>query len=282
MPPFPTIAILQQAITLLLTTREPAFIAFGGRMFLSFATILIAWQGIQMMLKGGSLNDGMFEFAKLLLFISFGYSMIAFYESPIPGIGVSFTNLITDQTAAFANTLESGSVKAMGEHIDDLWTRFMEPNYLAILPNLLYWLLMILVLAAKAALIGINAFGLVASAVCALVGPIFVPFFIVPQLDFLFWGWFKAFLQYSFIPVIAAAYIMVFEHFIFAYITQMPPGIVNPDLFTVYVLQVLVVLLTLTVGVLAVPFITSSIFSGSAHHGGGGIFAAIARVATRR
>ena len=26
----------------------------------------------------------MFEFAKLLLFISFGYALIAYYESPIP------------------------------------------------------------------------------------------------------------------------------------------------------------------------------------------------------
>ena len=36
------------------------------------------------------------------------------------------------------------------------------------------------------------AFGLIASAVCALLGPLFVPFFIVPKLDWLFWGWFKA------------------------------------------------------------------------------------------
>ena len=28
----------------------------------------------------------MFSFAKLLLIIAFGYAMIAYYESPIPGI----------------------------------------------------------------------------------------------------------------------------------------------------------------------------------------------------
>ena len=42
------------------------------------------------------------------------------------------------------------------------------------------------------------AFGIIATAVCVLLGPIFIPFFIVPQLDWLFWGWFKCFLQYSF------------------------------------------------------------------------------------
>ena len=33
---------------------------------------------------------------------------------------------------------------------------------------------------------------MIASAVCALVGPLFVPFFIVPTLEWLFWGWLKA------------------------------------------------------------------------------------------
>ena len=51
----------------------------------------------------------MFEFAKLLLFISFGYSFIAFYENPIPGIGVSFSNLVRDQygigSSAFPGSL---------------------------------------------------------------------------------------------------------------------------------------------------------------------------------
>ena len=55
-------------------------------MFLSFATILIVWQGIRMMFEQESLGDQMFDFAKLLLFISFGYTLIAFYESPIPGL----------------------------------------------------------------------------------------------------------------------------------------------------------------------------------------------------
>ena len=46
----------------------------------------------------------MFGFAKLLLVIAFGYAMIAYYESPIPGIGDSFSNLITDQAIYLART----------------------------------------------------------------------------------------------------------------------------------------------------------------------------------
>jgi type IV secretory pathway VirB6-like protein len=51
------------------------------------------------------LGEQMFDFAKLLLFVSFGYALITFYEAPLPGIGVSFSNLITDQAQYFQSVL---------------------------------------------------------------------------------------------------------------------------------------------------------------------------------
>jgi hypothetical protein len=262
-PQLATIATVQRAITELLTTYEPAFLQFGYSMFLSFATLLIAWQGIRMMFTSEALGERIFGFAKMLLFVSFGYSLIAFYESPLPGIGVSFSNLITDQTAYFASILDARSLELIFEHLDALWGSFVQPDPWAILANLVYWLLLIIVTLAKAISLAVVCYGLIASAVCALVGPIFVPFLIVPRLDFLFWSWFKAFLQYSFTPVIAFAFLMVFERFVFNYLTSLPPGITE-DLYMVYGLQAFVVLITFVVGILLVPSLTNSIFSGHA------------------
>ena len=262
MPPrLATIAAIQQAISNLLLTNEPEFLRFGYSMFVAFAAILIAWQGIQMMFARDGLGEQMFAFARLMLFISFGYSMIAFYEAPIPGIGISFSNLITDQAHAFANILDARSLENVFAHLDELWDHFVQPDAWSILANLLYWLLLIVVTLAKALSLAVVAFGLIASAVCALLGPIFVPFFIVPKLDWLFWSWLKAFIQYSFIPVVAFAFLMIFERFIFSYVTTLPPGITE-DLYRVYALQALVVIGTFAVGILLVPSLTSSIFSG--------------------
>jgi len=271
MPPQPRLAIvatIQQAITTLLTTYEPEFLRFGLSLFMAFATILIVWQGIKMMLSQDSLGDHLFEFAKLLLFISFGYALVAFYESPIPGIGVSFSNLITDQTQNFANILDARSLELVFDHLDQLWQQFVQPDAWSILANLLYWLLLIVVTLAKVVSLAIVAFGLIASAVCALVGPIFVPFFIVPKLDWLFWSWFKAFIQYSFVPVIALAFLMVFERFIYQYLTTLPAGITE-DLYMLYGIQAFVIVGVFTFGILLVPSLTSSIFSG---RGGESIF----------
>jgi TrbL/VirB6 plasmid conjugal transfer protein len=271
MPPEPRLAIVatvQQAISTLLTTYEPEFLRFGYSLFIAFATILIVWHGIRMMLTRDSLGDDMFHFAKLLLFISFGYALIAFYESPIPGIGISFSNLVTDQAHVFQNILDARSLELIYEHLDRLWGQFVQPDTWSILANLLYWLLLIAVTLAKVISLAIVTFGLIASAICALVGPIFVPFFIVPKLDWLFWSWLKAFVQYSFVPVIAFAFLMVFERFIFQYLTTLPPGITE-DYYLVYGLQALVVIGVFCLGIFLIPSLTSSIFSG---RGGESIF----------
>jgi len=261
-PALNLVPTVQQAITNLLTTYEPEFLRFGHSLFLSFAVILISWQGIRMMFSRDGLNEQMFDFAKLLLFVAFGYSFIAFYESPLPGIGVSFSNLITDQTAHFQSVLEARAFDNIYQHFDELADHFLQPDAWSILANLIYWSVLLLIALAKGLSLAVIAFGLIASAVCGLVGPIFVPFFIVPKLDWLFWGWLKAFIQYSFIPVVAIAFLMIFERFVFRYVTTLPPTITSAD-YGVYGLQAAAVVGAFCVGIILVPSMTNSIFSGS-------------------
>ena len=252
---------IQQAITNLLTVHEPEFLRFGYTLFLAFATILICWQGIRMMFSHDGLGEQMFDFAKLLLFVSFGYAFITFYEAPLPGIGVSFSNLITDQAHHFQSILEARAFDNIYAHLDELSSHFMQPDAWSILANLVYWTVLLLIALAKALSLAVVAFGLIASAVCALLGPIFVPFFIVPKLDFLFWGWFKAFVQYSFVPVVAIAFLMIFEQFVFRYVTTLPPTITAAE-YGVYGLQAVAVIATFCVGMVLVPSLTNSIFTG--------------------
>lgn len=261
-PALNLIPTVQQAISNLLMTYEPEFLRFGYNLFLSFATILIAWQGIRMMFSHEGLGEQLFDFAKLLLFVSFGYALIAFYETPIPGIGVSFSNLITDQAYYFQSVLEARAFDNIYQHFDDLSERFLQPDAWSILANLIYWTVLLLIAFAKAVSLAVIAFGLIASAVCGLLGPIFVPFFIVPKLDWLFWGWLRSFIQYSFIPVVAVAFLMIFERFIYRYVTTLPPTITQAE-YGIYGLQAFAVVATFCLGILLVPSLTQSIFSGS-------------------
>ncbi len=261
-PALNLIPTVQQAISNLLTTYEPEFLRFGYNLFLSLATILIAWQGIRTMFSHEGLSDQLFDFAKLLLFVSFGYALIAFYEAPIPGIGVSFSNLITDQAYYFQSVLEARAFDNIYQHFDDLSEHFLQPDAWSILANLIYWTVLLLIAFAKAVALAVIAFGLIASAVCGLLGPIFVPFFIVPKLDWLFWGWLRSFIQYSFIPVVATAFLMIFERFIYRYVSTLPPMITQAE-YGIYALQAFAVVATFCLGILLVPSLTQSIFSGS-------------------
>ena len=269
---------IQQAIANLLTVYEPEFLRFGYSLFLSFATILIVWQGVKMMFSHDSLGDSMFEFAKLLMLISFGYSFIAFYEAPLPGIGVSFSNLITDQTAYFQSVLEARAFDNIYRHFDDLSEHFLQPDAWSILANLIYWTMLLLIALAKGLSLAVIAFGLIASAVCGLLGPIFVPFFIVPKLEWLFWGWLKSFIQYSFVPVVAIAFLMIFEQFVYRYVTTLPPTITSEE-YGVYGLQAVAVVVTFCIGIALVPSLTSSIFSGQ---GGQSILSSVPRLIRMR
>ena len=126
---FDPIATVQQAIQFLLRTQEPAFIAIGMRMFMSFATILLVWHGIRLMFSSRPLGDHMFGFAKLVLVIAFGYAMITYYETPIPGIGISFSNLITDHTAYLASILSARSVQNAQHSLNTFWNSLEQPSF---------------------------------------------------------------------------------------------------------------------------------------------------------
>jgi len=264
MPPqqgYDPIATVQQAITGLLATHEPQFLSIGLRLFLSFATIVLSWYGMRMMLAPRHAEDHIWGFARLLLVVSFGYAMINFYESPIPGLGTSFSNLITDQTAYLASILSARSIQNAQESLTTLWNALEQPDPWSILANLLYWGMLLLIGLAQFALLFVVSFGMIASAVCALLGPLFIPFFIVPTLEWLFWNWLKAFIQYSFMPVVAHAFILVFERFLSRYLQTLPPGLRLEEQL-LYGVHAVMILLTFTVGVLLVPSLTSSIFSG--------------------
>jgi hypothetical protein len=255
------IGTVQQAITSLLTTQMPQFLGIGNRMFVSFATILLVWHGIRMMLAWRESGEHMFSFAKLLLMIAFGEAMIAFYASPIPGFGESFSSLITNEALTLARLISGQSIQDAQQNLNTLWNSLEQPDAWSILANLLYWLMLIVIGLAQFALLFVISFSMVASAVCGLVGPIFVPFFIVPTLEWLFWGWLKAFVQYSFMIVIANAFIYVFEQFLSRYLQTLPPGLRLEDQL-LYGVHAVMILVTFTVGVMLVPSLTASIFSG--------------------
>ena len=101
-----------RAINNLLTQNLGFFDAMGQNLFRAFATILLVWYAVKSALSSAS-GKHLFEFdsfAALLLTISFGFGMANYYSNPIPGIGTSFHNLVTDEAQFLANKINAANV----------------------------------------------------------------------------------------------------------------------------------------------------------------------------
>src|SRR5487761_467878 len=99
---------LGQAISQLLATKSAAIQASGLNMFRGLAVILIVWFGIKAALSAAHGHGG-FNFAKfadLLLLIAFGFGMLSYYSTPLPGIGYSFSDLITQEALQLSGQIE--------------------------------------------------------------------------------------------------------------------------------------------------------------------------------
>jgi len=255
-----------RAINDLLTQNLGFFDAMGQNLFRAFATILVVWYGVKSALSsaGGRHLLHFDNFASLLLTISFGFGMVNYYSSPIPGIGVSFHKLVTDESQFLANKINQTELQTVEERIADFEIRMNSPAVADFLGTLMYVVIIILLAAAQAIAIVVIAFGFIASAVCVLVGPVFIPFFIVPKLEWLFWGWLRCFIQYAFYQVIASAVVYIIANLILGIFDLQPKGVIS----TVQLIEAFPVLfitfLASIYALLKIPALTNHIFSGTA------------------
>ena len=257
---------LNQAISQLITSNSPTLQATGLDIFRGLAVILIAWFGIKSALSASQGYGGGFHFARfadLILMISFGLGMLTYYSSPIPGVGYSFSDLVTKEAQNISNQIESDQTQQIANTIVNAEEQLgAPPGKYSILEDLTYLLIAVILAAMEAVAFAVIAYGLVASAVCVLIGPVFIPWFIVPKMDWLFWGWFKAFIGFSFYQVIASAFIYVFAKVLTA-MFQVIGKISISNALTVLP-ALFITLMVCIYGLVKIPELTGAILSGRA------------------
>lgn len=269
---------IYQAINNMLTQNLGFFDAMGQNLFRMFATILVAWFGIKMALAAASGHHVLhFEkLASLILTISFGFGMINYYNRPLPGIGTSFHNLITDESQFLAAKITQNQLQTVIDVVSDFESRLDSPGFGDFLGTAIYVIIIILLAAAQAVTIVVVAFGFIATAVCVLVGPIFIPFFIVPEMEWLFWGWFKAFIQYAFYQVIAAAVVYIIANLLIGTLKLPPAGTLSTVQLMAWFPVLLITFLASIYALLKIPVLTNHIFSGASGGSSGAILGFIA------
>ena len=250
----------------LLTGAAPTIELIGIRMLLGLATIMLVWFGIQEAL--GSAHGGagfhMGRFLNFVMLLSIAYAFVNFYDSSIPGFGYSLTGFIKQGTASLATTIGTDAANTMLSNINASLSK-QGPGMVALTQPYLSFVYLVtqVMLAVLAALVvAIIAYGAIAATIVGLLGPLFIPWMVFDKTEWLFWGWLKAYLGFSFYKVVAAAAMSVLAQFFMGYYQELATG--NDLTVSTQNFPILLLLIVVNIFILIkIPAITSSIFSGS-------------------
>src|ERR1700677_3216407 len=256
---------ITQGCDALTATASPTIDALGVRMCIALATIMLVWFGVQESLASTDGGQGfhMGKFLSFFMLITFAYTLVRFYDSSIPGVGQSFRGFINGGAQYLVSVIGTDSVTSIQNTLNQaqatggpgITKALMNPYY-----AIVYVIIQVLIAVLSAVVSAIIAYGAIASAAIGLLGPVFIPFLVFQKLDFLFWGWLRAFIGFCFYKVLAAAVFNILGSLLAQYYTDIvafsDPGLMIKQL------PLLIILVTVNIYILfKIPALTMSIFS---------------------
>jgi hypothetical protein len=253
--------ILQQLTTENVTIFEP----MARTVLYGWMLILIVLFGLRMSFEGVTY----WEPVKMVLKFSIALGMVNYYSTPIPGMDFSFSSLIASQGTYMASLLEDDMVGEISRRLSLMYWSMEAPGLSAMI-NLAdgarWGITTLLIAAAYTATHCVVLIGYIFSAICLIAGPFFVPFFIIPEMEWLFWGWFRAFLQYSFYPFAASAYTFVFGKLLINFLDHAGTDY-SLDKIALMFMPLCAYLATYVWGMLKLPSFVNSLITGKSGEG---------------
>jgi hypothetical protein len=243
----------------------------GHSLALGLGLCTIVYEGVNISLNAhrGHHIDLM-RLGRSLLFVLVVITLVRYYDTPnmILG-GNSFKGLIMNETTFLTASIGTTASDNVLNTVDqDLALFDTGSGFNLITQPIVFFCLMIYVgmfVILEVAFTWVIAYGAIATAVVSMFGPLFIPFLLVPKLEWLFWGWFRAFLGFSFYKVVAAAVTQVVSNVLVQYLSptsQFSQAMQDPTQLWSQLPIMGVMCITCIFAVFKVPALTASIFSG--------------------
>ena len=87
--------VLDNLTEQLMTTASSPILDAGNALWLGLSGIIIAWNGLRIAFSGEGWNP--WEIIRLIILLSIPKGMLDFYDTPFPGIGLTFPQIIVNQ-----------------------------------------------------------------------------------------------------------------------------------------------------------------------------------------
>lgn len=237
----PLNSLVEQAIVCAEAFAATNLVPIGMNIWAGLAVIIVIWTGIQMMFGSGL---AMGQVVSLILLLGFPWAILQFYNTSVntPWGDATFTTMVTGMGALVGSWLVDGAFETLVEGVVVSWNEIWNVDAMAtaaaaaapegwqtmnpgawvvyvmawaaeVLRNFLTVIQMVLVMVIVIVLLVLPAvvaycsylWGYLSIMVSVVLGPLLVPWFLVPQLQFLAWGWFRSLLGATIHLMVAGA-----------------------------------------------------------------------------
>jgi hypothetical protein len=270
------LASLRDTIFNVLTENGTPFAQLGLNIFRTITIVMIVIAGSRIAFSSHHSLDKLRTLAGLILTV---WIMLTLYTRPSPLLGGhSFSEAIPRTAFAMADLVGTTTQQQMLTKLDQITNGISGMSSFSFLHArdfIIYLIITLLIALLELAMFIVIGFGYLALGAVLVIGPILIPFMIVPKLDFLFWSWLKALIKYSFYPVVGNIVLLGICQIMLSTLNTTFP-LAGQIAFNIVQLPILIIVFAAGLyAIFKIPSLVGDIFSGAAN-AGSGVQAAIA------
>jgi type IV secretory pathway VirB6-like protein len=192
-------------------------------------------------------------------------------SSPLLG-GYSFSEAIPRTAFGMADLVGTTTQQQMLAKLDQITNGISSMSSFSFLHArdfIIYLIITVLIALLELSMFIVIGFGYLALGAVLVIGPVLIPFMIVPKLDFLFWSWLKALIKYSFYPVVGNIVLLGICQIMLSILNTTFPT-AGQIAFSIVQLPILIVVFAAGLyAIFKIPSLVGDIFSGTASAGSG-------------
>ena len=259
------------AIDSLVNSGSALFLSTGNQLLTSIGIIMLAVYGLKWAAASASRHHGEFDFPGLIHFFAvflIAEACLRYYAVPLPWTSSSVSTIFPDTGRQFSSMIDLTILNDLLGKIKAITDGTEQPSFWDPMKVATYFFVLIDMALVEATLFVVNILAFIAIGLGQLVGPLFIPWLIVPQLKFLFWNWTQFMLQYSFYRVLASGLTFIWSGVLVKFIDHSIHGDYTLAHFVTLLVPLLVLNVGLAVSVFKVSGFISDLFRGSSGTGG--------------
>jgi hypothetical protein len=217
---------LTEGITDLVTNVAPSMMTVGWVMLGLFGVYALVQTLLQHNLRSLSMHyyvplAQVVAYVSILFRIVCAVLMMTTYMNAIPGIGLNFHQLFPAAGNALSKAVTADLLKDVITAANTAMHNTPTPGLLQVFPALISLSVLFNIALLEVGATVVTAGGLVIVGMLTLVGPLMIPFYVLPGWDKKFWTWIENMVAYSMYGFVGSAFVFVFMHVYIDFFTNL-------------------------------------------------------------